>query len=67
MGLVIFVADRFLGSVLNRMQLHGHLAAAAKIGVGMALGVGVFFCAALALKMEELNTVLRRFKRRKVA
>jgi putative peptidoglycan lipid II flippase len=66
MGLVIFAADRCLGPVLNRGQVSGHLAAAAKIGVGMALGGGVFFCAALALKMEELDTVLRRFKRRKV-
>jgi putative peptidoglycan lipid II flippase len=65
MGVVIFGADRCLGSVLN--QLQGHLAAAVKIGVGMVLGAGVFFGAALTLKMEELDAVLRRFKRRKVA
>jgi putative peptidoglycan lipid II flippase len=63
MGLAIISFIWFLTPVLN--QTHGHLAAAAKLGVGTVVGVAVFFGVALALKMEELDTVLRRFKRRK--
>jgi putative peptidoglycan lipid II flippase len=65
MGLVIVGAIWLLKPVLGQMQ--GHLAAAVKIGVGAAVGVTVFFGAALALKMEELDAVLRRLKRRKAA
>jgi hypothetical protein len=43
------------------------LAAAVKVAVGAGVGVTVFFGVALALKMEELDAVLRRLKRRKAA
>jgi putative peptidoglycan lipid II flippase len=63
MGLAIVGVLWFLTPGINRM--HGHLAAAAKIGVGIVVGTAVFFGAALALKMKELDTVLRRIRRRK--
>jgi putative peptidoglycan lipid II flippase len=65
MGVAIVGAVWFLQPEL--LRLSGHLAAAAKIGIGFIVGVVVFFGAALALKMEELDTVLRRFRRRKAA
>jgi putative peptidoglycan lipid II flippase len=64
MGAAIVVVNGFLAPVFNRLQ--EHMAAAAMLGVGMVIGVGVFFGVALALKMEELNTVLRRLRRSKV-
>jgi putative peptidoglycan lipid II flippase len=64
MGGAIILVNGLLAPVFNRLQ--GHLAAAAMIGVGMTIGVGVFFGMAVALKMEELGTVLRRFKHSKV-
>jgi putative peptidoglycan lipid II flippase len=65
MGAAIVVAIRFAQPELQRLS--GHWAAAVKIGIGLAVGVTVFFGAALALKMEELETVLRRFRPRKAA
>jgi putative peptidoglycan lipid II flippase len=63
MGLAIIVVIRFLTPMLS--ATHGHLAAAVKIGAGIVVGVAVYFGVALTLKMEELDTVLRRLRRRK--
>jgi putative peptidoglycan lipid II flippase len=65
MGLAIVGVVWGLEPVLS--TLHGHLAAAVKVAVGAGVGVTVFFGVALALKMEELDAVLRRLKRRKAA
>ncbi|HEY8462995.1 MAG TPA: murein biosynthesis integral membrane protein MurJ [Bacillota bacterium] len=63
MAVAIWGTDTVLMSLFLKLNLHGHLEAALMVGGAMIVGIAVFFLTALGLKMEELETVLRRFRR----